>query len=219
MLKCFFESAGEIRAIPIYTPIQLTNVQSDTYLQTLMARFEQAKRHFYGSADVGYSLYKSLATKPRSLQEIFDRIWMIYLVLEAHLVGTLSAYFFLFGIPLMQLFALPRLPEDSSMRWLAGYSQVVSLLAALAVLLMIIKFWRVESNLQPPTESLNASNHQPKLPLPQHSLIRRLLDLVWFPFSGLLYLTIPSTYAALRTLITKRATEYIVAEKKVTKLN
>ncbi|CAJ0754235.1 9879_t:CDS:2 [Entrophospora sp. SA101] len=55
-LKCFFKTGGVARSVPIFVPINLTNVQTAGYMSNIYARFVQAKRHYNGVADVAYSL-------------------------------------------------------------------------------------------------------------------------------------------------------------------
>lgn len=55
-LKCFFKTEGLARSVPIFVPINLTNVQTNGYLANLNARYVQAKRHYNGIADLAYTL-------------------------------------------------------------------------------------------------------------------------------------------------------------------
>ena len=88
MLKCFYKTGGVARAVPIYVPFNFTNVQStDGYISNIHARYIQAKRHFYGVADVAYSLRETANTSHHtSLTNIIDRMILCFHVLEAHLI-------------------------------------------------------------------------------------------------------------------------------------
>lgn len=55
-LKCFFKTEGLARSVPIYVPINLTNVQTSGYLANMNARYVQSKRHYNGVADLAYTL-------------------------------------------------------------------------------------------------------------------------------------------------------------------
>ncbi|KNE67198.1 hypothetical protein AMAG_12267 [Allomyces macrogynus ATCC 38327] len=55
-LKCFYRSRGIARGTPIWCPVNLANVQADSYKQTLFDRYTQARRHFAGSADSLFAL-------------------------------------------------------------------------------------------------------------------------------------------------------------------
>jgi hypothetical protein len=62
-LKCWTYSQMELSFIPIYIPASSSNVQGDTYLQSLWARFEQSKRHLWGALDFGYAFSSMISRK------------------------------------------------------------------------------------------------------------------------------------------------------------
>lgn len=59
-LKCLFKTQGRARTIPIFVPINLTNVETEGHISNLKARFIQAKRHYNGVADVACTLRNAL---------------------------------------------------------------------------------------------------------------------------------------------------------------
>ncbi|KAI8982393.1 glycosyl transferase family group 2-domain-containing protein [Mycotypha africana] len=61
-LKCFFKTDGMARTASIYVPINLTNVQCEGYFRNIYARYQQAKRHFQGVADLGYTISHTLSS-------------------------------------------------------------------------------------------------------------------------------------------------------------
>ncbi|CAG8581620.1 3225_t:CDS:2 [Racocetra fulgida] len=65
-LKCFFKTGGVARSVPIFVPINLTNVQTTGYFSNIYARFVQAKRHYNGVADVAYSLKSAFSGEQHS---------------------------------------------------------------------------------------------------------------------------------------------------------
>ncbi|OZJ02903.1 hypothetical protein BZG36_04918, partial [Bifiguratus adelaidae] len=64
-LKCFFKTGGAARSVPIFVPINLTNVQTTGYVNNLWARYVQAKRHYNGVADVAYALKQAIISEPK----------------------------------------------------------------------------------------------------------------------------------------------------------
>ncbi|CAG8461966.1 8995_t:CDS:2 [Acaulospora morrowiae] len=66
-LKCFFKTGGQARSVPIFVPINLTNVETTSYISNIYARFVQAKRHYNGVADVAYSLKSAFSKNGHSL--------------------------------------------------------------------------------------------------------------------------------------------------------
>jgi len=60
-LKCWTSMKMNIRLIPIYLPASCSNVQADTYVGSIKARFQQSKRHLWGALDFGYSVARILS--------------------------------------------------------------------------------------------------------------------------------------------------------------
>ncbi|KAI8995789.1 hypothetical protein BC832DRAFT_595932 [Gaertneriomyces semiglobifer] len=64
-LKCFFATQGRVIVKSIFSPASQCNVEGTGtgvkgYLSGLHARYDQAKRHLWGSLDTGYTLRRSL---------------------------------------------------------------------------------------------------------------------------------------------------------------
>lgn len=118
-LKCFFKTDGHVRTAPIYVPINLTNVQCDGYLANLHARYVQAKRHFQGVADLGYTLRNTISCyKNRNAQKglldchmatssFQDKIAACSVILEAHMIPASSGWLMFAAVPLMQIIMFP----------------------------------------------------------------------------------------------------------------
>lgn len=101
MLKCFFETNTDARGVPIYVPINLMNVQTtDGYVSNMLARYVQGTRHYYGVADVAYTLRMVTwrTSLFASLKEIRDRIYMLCLVLEANLLPATSGWIMMLAV-------------------------------------------------------------------------------------------------------------------------
>lgn len=59
-VKCFFATEGRVRVEPIWSPASCCNIEGKNYMDNCYARFNQAKRHMWGSLDTGYSLRNAL---------------------------------------------------------------------------------------------------------------------------------------------------------------
>ncbi|KAI9357260.1 glycosyl transferase family group 2-domain-containing protein [Zopfochytrium polystomum] len=59
-LKCYFATQGVVRVEPIYSPASCCNIEGKNAIGNIWARFNQAKRHLWGSLDFGYALRKVL---------------------------------------------------------------------------------------------------------------------------------------------------------------
>jgi hypothetical protein len=49
--------------VPVYIPASCSNIQGDTYWITVMARFEQSKRHLWGLLSFSYALSSVITRK------------------------------------------------------------------------------------------------------------------------------------------------------------
>ncbi|KAG2206766.1 hypothetical protein INT47_003708 [Mucor saturninus] len=121
-LKCFFKTDGHARTAPIYVPINLTNVQCEGYLANVNARYVQAKRHFQGVADLGYTLrhmilsyknrknQKGLLDSHMATSSFYDKLSACAVILEAHLIPASSGWLMFAAVPLIQLILFPPFP-------------------------------------------------------------------------------------------------------------
>lgn len=121
-LKCFFKTDGHARTAPIYVPINLTNVQCDGYMANLNARYVQAKRHFQGVADLGYTIkHMAVSYKNRKQQKglldyhmatsgFMDKLAACSVILEAHMIPASSGWLMFAAVPLMQIMLFPPFP-------------------------------------------------------------------------------------------------------------
>lgn len=80
-LKCWTHLRMNLKMTPIYIPASCSNVQGPTYLSSIAARFEQSKRHLWGSLDFGY-LAARLITKRCWTASPFRSILSLYILFE-----------------------------------------------------------------------------------------------------------------------------------------
>ncbi|KAI9474072.1 MAG: hypothetical protein EXX96DRAFT_580489 [Benjaminiella poitrasii] len=135
-LKCLFKTDGQARMTPIFVPINLTNVETEGYVNNLKARFVQAKRHYNGVADVAYTLRQALnlptfcvdanslclppttTPQPKISDKKLDddsscttfwleKIIIVLKVLETHFMPVTSGWLMFFAVPLMQFVFYP----------------------------------------------------------------------------------------------------------------
>nr|KAJ3422894.1 hypothetical protein HK105_005770 [Polyrhizophydium stewartii] len=59
-LKCFYATEGRLITTPIFSPASQCDVQGDTWVKSLWDRYQQSKRHMWGSLDVGYIIRRAL---------------------------------------------------------------------------------------------------------------------------------------------------------------
>lgn len=92
LLKCYFETGGDVVTHVIYSPASQCNIQSNgdenwgPYTSTLFARYRQALRHMWGALDTGYSVRQSVSGLSSRLHLGFKprHIALCHLLFEAH---------------------------------------------------------------------------------------------------------------------------------------
>ncbi|KAF4212100.1 hypothetical protein CNMCM8980_002093 [Aspergillus fumigatiaffinis] len=93
MLKCYFETAGNVVTRPVYVPASQCNVSSDTgrgwrrSLDTCRARYRQALRHMWGALDSGFAARRTISYIRSHCRCLFFRprhLALVHLLWEAH---------------------------------------------------------------------------------------------------------------------------------------
>ncbi|RUP51435.1 hypothetical protein BC936DRAFT_148153 [Jimgerdemannia flammicorona] len=234
-LKCFFKTEGAARTVPIFVPINLTNVQTTGYVSNMYARYVQATRHMNGVADVAYTLKSAFLPKQQnnfdsksllplsnkygnyfSVANLFDKIVVCFHVLEAHLIPCTSGWLMFAAVPVMQFLLFPPhpllsyvAPTENPILTSEFYATLWNLVKIVTVLLPMPLFGMlaVYENLHRTVdrELLRKSRTESRT-------WRNILDYVWLPVAAWLFLTLPSTVACVKRLI-KHEDKYIVAEK------
>ncbi len=59
-IKCFFSTHGQLKLLSIYSPASCCNIEGVGYFGGIHARIVQAKRHMWGSLDLGYTLRRAM---------------------------------------------------------------------------------------------------------------------------------------------------------------
>ncbi|CAI2178634.1 18710_t:CDS:2 [Funneliformis geosporum] len=233
-LKCFFKTGGVSRTIPIYVPINLTNVQTTGYMSNIHARWVQAKRHYNGVADVAYSLKSAFGVSKHSPdtksllgsysgQKIFmscslaDKLTVVFHVLEAHMIPATSGWIMFAAIPLTQFLLISTYSPLSNyypnfqnpIQTSTFYYYMFYLIQAVGILLpMPLLMCAVLYEGLHKTIDLDLLKKSSS----ETRTWRNVMDYVWLPVSAWLFLTLPSTMACVKRL-TKSEEQYVVAEK------
>ena len=107
LLKCYFETAGDVITHVIASPASQCNIQSSgdenwgPYSSTLFARYRQALRHMWGSLDTGYSVRQSvggLSGKGSQRLRLRTRhLALLHLLFEAHFLPSHLTILLLFS--------------------------------------------------------------------------------------------------------------------------
>lgn len=231
-LKCFFKTGGVARTIPIYVPINLTNVQTTGYMSNIYARWVQAKRHYNGVADVAYSLKfafgnndhhsdsKSLLGSPMTTClmscSFVDKLTVVFHVLEAHMIPATSGWIMFAAVPFTQLLISAYSPilyyypsfqnpivTSEFYAYMFYLIQTVSIFLPMPLLMCAVLYEGLHKTID--LDLLKKSSSETRT-------WRYYMDYAWLPVSAWLFLTLPSTMACVRRL-TKSEEKYVVAEK------
>lgn len=93
LLKCYFETAGNVVTRVVYVPASQCNVSSETgvgwrrTLDTCCARYRQALRHMWGALDSGFAARRSVGYLRFHSRCLFLRprhFFLLHLLWEAH---------------------------------------------------------------------------------------------------------------------------------------
>lgn len=197
MLKCFYK--GDARAVPIFVPLNFTNIQAETYATTLKARYTQAKRHYYGLSDVSYALRQTMETPvSSSVSTMYARALCCMRVLEAQLLPATSGYFVMLSTLVFEFLR----PDFLRGEWLLVFN-AIQLFASINVIPLLCSFIYYEMLHKKLDEKMwgGAGRSWGKI-----------FDYLWLPVSAFFFMTVPSTEACIK-LWKGGEGVYVVSEK------
>ncbi|KAI9319838.1 hypothetical protein BX666DRAFT_1853194 [Dichotomocladium elegans] len=232
MLKCFFKTDGMARCQPIFVPINLTNVQTNGYLSNMHARYVQASRHYNGIADVSYTLRNAfgfgrevsmesvMAVKKTSAYASptfwIDKLIICIKVFEAHMIPVTSGWLMFAAVPLMQFVMFPPHsmvaiidPSDNPILTSDFYATLWNIVKIITIFLPFPLFATLAIY-----EHLHrvVDRELYRKAKSESRTWRNCADYISLPIAAWMFMTIPSTIAALKRLY-KTNDQYIVAEK------
>ncbi|GAA5807088.1 hypothetical protein MFLAVUS_000438 [Mucor flavus] len=214
-LKCFWKTQGQVRTAPIYVPINLTNVQTKSYLSNVSARYVQAKRHYNGVADVAYTLKNAFQTSSASIS-LFERIKVCFIILEAHMVPATSGWLMFAAVPLMQFILFPPFqslqlvaPSDNPILTSEFFGHLWSVIKIITLCLPLPLFGTLAVYEQLHRTIDREFLHKTKAESRKWS---NLIDYINLPVAAWLFMTLPSTLACVKRLLNSQE-KYITSEK------
>lgn len=210
-LKCFWKTQGQVRTIPIYVPINLTNVQTSGYFSNVSARFVQAKRHYNGVADVAYTLKNAISSSSISL---YERLKVCFIILEAHMVPATSGWLMFAAVPIMQFLMFPPFhimalvsPDTNPILTTVFYGHLWKAIQLITLCLPLPLFGTLTIY-----EGLHRVIDREFLHKTQSRSWSNLIDYLNLPVAAWLFMTLPSTLACMKRLL-DRQEKYITSEK------
>jgi len=201
-LKCFFKTDGIARAKPIYVPINLTNVQTHGYVSNLNARFIQAKRHYSAVPHVSYALRHALNRIKRSSTPFSMFLMVCFHVLEAHVIPATSGWLMMVSLPVLEFMTPALFANDPTFAMAYILLKILSVLSFLPMACNIVMYEMLHRFID-----INLFKKSPK----ESRQWYNIFDFLWLPVSAVVFMTLPSTVATVKRLVTEE--KYIVAEK------
>ncbi|OQD79816.1 hypothetical protein PENANT_c043G00217 [Penicillium antarcticum] len=221
LLKCYFETAGNLISRVVYIPASQCNVSSDAgigwrrTIDTCIARYRQALRHMWGALDSGFAARRSVGYLRFHQRCLFLRprhFALLHLLWEAHFMPchlTLLMFFSVFYTLWNPVSSL-----HPTLAWAFSFTNTLRTLGfvGMNVCLALYERWHAVC-LDSRMKDMREAN------LPDTGFSRRvwyhpqcLLERVCFPISGTLYGAVPTIHAVFSHFWTDRLV-YRVSKK------
>jgi hypothetical protein len=207
-LKTYFATNGKVIVEPIFLMTTCYSVQSSvSYWQSLVDRFEQAKRHAWGMTELSYFVSKLSSTSNlSSLLRTATLGWRIFSVHYFAVIGVLHVV--LASLLTMWYTKIPSLADSPVTLTITEiWSPIIKLFSLLVLVPTVIGMWghvRLVRIVQ-------------KDSIPWYTLLQWLI-LDWFVFgliANVVFTCIPTIWAASRVLFTDEI-RYVVASRPTT---
>ncbi|KAJ3128042.1 hypothetical protein HK098_005254 [Nowakowskiella sp. JEL0407] len=240
-LKCFFKTNGSARMVPILVPISYMNVRTQTFKSNIAARYIQAKRHYLGIADSGYTLdntaqqiVRQVSGRTSNLAQttsLLRYLKVCYFVVETHGLPATSGWIMLFAVLIFSLllnYDGVKIKEDdkSSTLNLLKFTCVLSSVASLplffcGILYEVVYYPKICKLLQNEKKIVGVEGVRFKswdgyvrveLDKRPTKVAWRMLDYLLLPASAFLFMTIPSFHAMIVRMI-KKKDAFVVSQK------
>ncbi|KAJ5177254.1 uncharacterized protein N7482_003131 [Penicillium canariense] len=221
LLKCYFETAGNVVSRVIWIPASQCNVSSDRgrgwrrTLDTLFARYRQALRHMWGALDSGFAARRTMGYLRFHQRCLFLRprhFALLELLWEAHFMPCHLTIIMLFSV-LYPLW-VPVSELHPSLAWAFSFTDLLRALSFIGmnICLSLYERWHtlcLNTRMQDMRDAnLHDTGCSPRVWYkPQY-----LLDRVCFPIAGTIYGAVPTLHAVFAHFWTDRLV-YRVSKK------
>jgi len=189
---------------PLFVPIDQSSVECPGYLANLYARFVQAKRHYTGVADVTYAIKSAIKLHAPTWKVWLNKVLVVFLVLEAHLLPAAIGWMMLAAVPLFQLLQPHGFDGYDVYSWLYFAAKIVSALNGIPPAFNLFCYEFLHRKID--KQLFNKEGKETRT-------IWHLLDYIWIPVSAFLFMTLPSTIAGLQRVFCSKQITYVVAAK------
>jgi hypothetical protein len=222
LLKCYFQTGGDIISRVIYSPASQCNISSNEgrgwrrSVATCFARYRQALRHMWGSLDTGFAVRQSvgqlsskgqqrLRLKPRHLV-LFHMLW------EAHFLPCHLTVILLFSS--IYTFFTPATMIHPALAWTFSFTGMLRGLSFVWMNLCITLYdrWHAVCVNSRARDMARAGLADTGFSFRTWWYTRHLLERICFPIAGTIFGAIPAVHAEISHFWTERLV-YQVSKK------
>lgn len=223
LLKCYFETAGNIISRVVHIPASQCNISGDDSLRgwrhtvdTCQARYKQALRHMWGSLDTGFAV-RSSAHNMRSKSRRFfflrlRHIALVHLLWEAHFLPCHLTILLIFSVLYTLTHPVATLhPTLAWMFWVTDVMRTLSLLGMNVNLTLYDRWYSICLNARRQDMlqgNVSDCGYSPRAWWKGKYLAERIC----FPIAGTLYGAVPTVHAVFSHFWTDRLV-YRVSKK------
>jgi hypothetical protein len=222
LLKCYFETGGDIITHVIHSPASQCNIEAGEgegwrrAVATGFARYRQALRHMWGALDTGFAVRKclgGLSAKGQPRLRLRPRhIMLFHLLFEAHFLPSHLTIIMLFSV----LYPLntPAALIHPSLAWTFSFTDALRAVSfiGLNICLAIYEGWHAVCVTSRSRDMARAGLHDTGFSFRKWWHWSHLLERVTFPIAGTIFGVIPAVHAEMSHFWTDRLV-YRVSKK------
>ncbi|KAF3388135.1 hypothetical protein DPV78_012322 [Talaromyces pinophilus] len=222
LLKCYFETAGDVITHVIASPASQCNIESPgdsnwgPYSSTLFARYRQALRHMWGALDTGYSVRQSvggLSGKGSQRLPLRTRhLALLHLLFEAHFLPSHLTILLLFSA--LYTAFVPAANIHPTLAWaffITGFLRGISFVGMNACITLYDRWYSICIRSRA-NDMAKAGLKDTGFSLRKWYQLQQLAERICFPIAGTVFGSIPAIQAELSHFFTDRLV-YRVSKK------
>lgn len=217
LLKCYFETGGDIVPRAVYSPASQCNISSSIprgwrrVLDTGLARYRQALRHMWGALDTGFAVRKFFVNLPKRAPRL-KHLLLMHLLWEAHFLPCHLTIVLLFSS--LYTFYMPESLIHPALLWTFWFTGLLRGLSFAWMNLSIFLYdrWHSICVSARMNDMVRAGISDTGFSYRSWWHPRHLLERICFPIAGTVFGSVPAVHAEICHFWTDRLV-YRVSEK------